>query len=367
MAIGAFGLPTQALVSLALLQCGTQGVLITLLANFLTSKLDHQAWFKIYVVLANVLTAGQTVVHVMQAFETIDMTPVRSTLVLTAPVLTGLIGGLVQPFFIYRCWKIYRQRLLAIIPLLLLWVVSSVSAFIIGAYISQSLTRSPGQPTLGAAVSTEVWSFSSLAFDMITTCSTVIYFFCVSKDLNARPGILLVVWQILWASAAPPLILIIISIFDGYIIPGKSGIAGVIAIGMMGNVGVNCSSNWQSLNLVVGKFYVLSLMINVVGQGYIRQEFERRWATPSPPRDTWFQKQGGQTHGSDTPVVHATSSVEGVEFVAGTNSIPRNFEREESLLGESGRELSDVSSLKFNGIRLGHAVHDIILSPKQEP
>lgn len=194
----------------------------------------------------------------------------------------------------------------------------------------------------------EVWSFSSLAFDMITTCSTVIYFFCVSKDLNARPGILLVVWQILWASAAPPLILIIISIFDGYIIPGKSGIAGVIAIGMM------------------GKFYVLSLMINVVGQGYIRQEFERRWATPSPPRDTWFQKRG-QTHGSDTPVVHATSSVEGVEFVAGTNSIPRNFEREESLLGESGRELSDVSSLKFNGIRLDHAVHDIILSPKQEP
>ncbi|KAH7336776.1 hypothetical protein B0J17DRAFT_769024 [Rhizoctonia solani] len=351
MAIGAFGLPTQALVSLALLQCGTQGILVTLLADFLASKSNHRAWFKIYVVSANVLTAGQTVIHVAQAFETIDLAPVRGALVLTAPVLTGLVGGLVQPFFIYRCWKIYQQRLLAIIPLLLLWVISSVSAFVIGAYTSRSLTHSPNQPTLGAAISTEVWSFSSLAFDTITTFSTIIYFFCVSKDLNARPGILLVVWQILWASAAPPLILIIISIFGGYIIPGSSGVAGVIAISMM------------------GKFYVLSLMINVAGQGYIRQEFERRWATPSPPRETWFRKQGEQTRNSDRPVVQVTVHTEDIELTAGTNSIARNLEREESLLDESGKELSDMSSLKWkcNETSLDHTVHDVILSPKREP
>ncbi|KAH7336777.1 hypothetical protein B0J17DRAFT_443495 [Rhizoctonia solani] len=160
MAIGAYGLPTQALVSLALLQCGTQGVLVSLLANFLASKSDHHAWFKIYIVSANVLTAGQTVVHVAQAFETINLIPVRIALVAAAPVLTGLIGALVHAFFIYRCWRIYQQRLLPTIPLLLLWAISLVSAIMIAAYLAQSLIRPPDQATPSVAISSAYMSYA---------------------------------------------------------------------------------------------------------------------------------------------------------------------------------------------------------------
>ncbi|KAG8751793.1 hypothetical protein FRC11_008991 [Ceratobasidium sp. 423] len=198
------------------------GILITLLLNFLASKTDHRAWFKIYVVTANLLTGGQTIIHVVQAFEIIDLAPVCNTLVLAAPVLTGLINVLVQAFFIYRCWRIYQQHVPATIPLVLLSATSLVSAIMIGAYLAKSLIRPPDEVIPGANISNssvEIWTFSSLAFDMITTLSTILYFFRVRKDLNARQGILAVVWQILWASAAPPLILILISIIDEHMNP----------------------------------------------------------------------------------------------------------------------------------------------------
>ncbi|CAE6519702.1 unnamed protein product [Rhizoctonia solani] len=320
MTIGAYGLSAQALVSLAFLQCGTQGVLITLLVNFLASKSDHQIWFKVYVVLANTLTVGQTVIHVIQAFGAIsNLTPVNRALELLVPVLTGLIGALVQAFYIYRCWRIYQQRILAIIPLLLLWIATLVSAIMMGGRIAQTLDRALDETTSGFSISRELWSFSSLAFDTITTFSTFVYFFYI--ELNAHHGILVVIWRILWASATPPLALVAISIIDEYAVPSGSGVVGDVAIGMM------------------GKVYVLSIMINIVGRQYIRERFERRWATPSPPKKAWLRKQTNQD--SDLPVVHITVHTEETEFTTGTRSISKNAGRDEFVTDNPNRDLSD--------------------------
>ncbi|CAE6394442.1 unnamed protein product [Rhizoctonia solani] len=172
-------------------------------------------------------------------------------------------------------------------------MVALICAVMVGAYLTHSLYLPPGEaipevetssPTAG------VWSFGSLAFDLITTLSTMVYLFRVRKDLTANHGILMVVWQVLWCSAVPPLALAAIVIVDGYMIPGSSRVAGVIASGMM------------------GKIFVLSLMINIVGQGHIRRQFERRWTTPSPPTEMRFQKRTNQTHQPDWPSVHVTAS-----------------------------------------------------------
>ncbi|CAE6491792.1 unnamed protein product, partial [Rhizoctonia solani] len=74
--------------------------------------------------------------------------------------------------------------------------------------------------------------------------------------LREHDGIFNTIWQVIWASAAPPLIALTINIVNGYIV--KSGP--------------------QALTFMAGglnaKFCNLSLMINLAGQGYIRRRFE---------------------------------------------------------------------------------------------
>ncbi|CAE6506838.1 unnamed protein product, partial [Rhizoctonia solani] len=320
------------------------GILVTLLTNFLASKTDHQVWFKVYIFIVNVLTAGQTVIHVIQAFETIDLTPVHNTLVLAAPILTGLIGALVQAFFIHRCWKIYQQRSLATIPLILLWITSLVSAIMIGGYAAQSLTRPPSEATPELNVSSLLAERQEIAQIAATLSVPIVYFFCARKDLNARPSILAIVWQVLWASATPPLVLVIISIVDVYMIPGSPGITGVVAIGMMGTVN-NIPHYAPRTYQVIGKVYVLSLMINIVGQGYIRQQFERRW-TPSLHEETWMREQADQICNVDRSMVHLTVYTEEIELTTATRSISKNIGYKGSVEDELGRGITDAISLK---------------------
>lgn len=115
------------------MQSIVQGVLIPILSSFLTTKSEHQLWFRIYVVLINVLALAQTIIHIVHAFDALNGIPERTILVAVPPVLTGLICAAVQTFFIHRCWRIYQQRILAIIPLLLLWLAAFVANIIMGA------------------------------------------------------------------------------------------------------------------------------------------------------------------------------------------------------------------------------------------
>ncbi|CAE6456338.1 unnamed protein product [Rhizoctonia solani] len=176
---GAYGLSTKPLVGLALMQSMVQGILIPMLTTFLATKSDRQPWFRIYVISVNILTLGQTVIHIIQAFDVISASNERVVLVAMAPVLTGLIGAAVQAFFIYRCWRIYHQQILVTIPLLLLWLVSLVSAITMGAFLTQSVGHRPDNAIPGTEISTVVWVVSSLLFDLITTSSTAIYLYHV--------------------------------------------------------------------------------------------------------------------------------------------------------------------------------------------
>ncbi|CAE6358168.1 unnamed protein product [Rhizoctonia solani] len=230
-------------------------------------------------------------------------------------------------------------------------MTSLVSAIMIGGYIAQALTLPRYKPTPGVSslhnCISEVWSFSTLAFDIITTFSTIVYLFCARKDLNARPGILAIVWQVLWASATPPLVLVIISLVD-HMIPGPDIVA-IIAIAMM------------------GKIYVLSLMINIVGQGYIRQQFERRW-TPSLHGGTWGREQAGRTYNVDRSMVHVTVHTGEIEFTTATISTSRNIGYEGSTEDELGRGITDAISLKDgDALKPYYTTHNIKLTSERGP
>ncbi|KAJ1306374.1 hypothetical protein OPQ81_007380 [Rhizoctonia solani] len=285
MAATAHGLPNKALMFLAVMQCLTQGVLVTLLATFLTSKSSHQPWFKVYVIFVNVLCAGQTVLNIIQAFNIVDLVPQPVALVAAAPVLTGVIGASVQAFFIRRCWKIYDQRILPIIPLLLLWLASLVSSVAIGGYGMQSAERKVLFSKQGVMTLLKVWIFTSFIFDLITTLSTIFYLYRVRKGIDGCHSVFGMVWQVMWASAAPPLILMTICIIDGYVIPSTPKIVAPVSAGM------------------TGKFFALSLMISLVGQKYIREQFEQNRSHPFPPQSLRDLR-------SETDPVHASTVIQ---------------------------------------------------------
>ncbi|KAJ1306371.1 hypothetical protein OPQ81_007377 [Rhizoctonia solani] len=240
----------------------SKGILIPMLTTFLNTNSNYKLWFKIYIVSINTLALGQTIIHIIQAFEVIDMINNQGALVAAAPIFTGVIGATVQAFFIHRCWRIYRQRILPTLPLLVLWLASLVSATMIGAY----LTLSPGSGAdnrmaqLSALVM--IWVISSLLFDLVTTSTTVVYLCRVRISSNGGRSILSTVWNVIWASAAPPLVLMFITLVDYYMIPHSPGVVGSLAVAMS------------------AKFFVLSLMINLVGQEYIRRQFERPYPSP---------------------------------------------------------------------------------------
>ncbi|CAE6479013.1 unnamed protein product [Rhizoctonia solani] len=290
-AAAAFGLTTNALIFLAIMQCTTQGILIPLLTTFLSSESDHRLWFKIYVVCVNVFTAGQTVTHVLQVFDVIGLIPASTWLVGAPPILTGVIGASVQVFFIQRCWKIYHQRILPTIPLLLLCLTSFVTAITIGYYAMELANHGPvisSNTISGLQVSSTIWGFSSLILDTITTFSTIVYLYRVRKNLGGGHSVFVMVWQIMWTSATPPLILMVISVIDGCIVYTGPRLAGILSTAL------------------TAKFFVLSLMVNLVGQKHIREQFERRRTHPSPSSNLRSQSTGNRSF--DPAAIQITAS-----------------------------------------------------------
>lgn len=248
-----YQLTAKQVVWLSILQCTVQGVLIPLFATFLTSKRDRSSWLKAYVIVVNALCLAQTVMHTMQGFDAIDGIPPRVILMVLGPVLTAFIATLVQAFFIYRCWRIFKQRVLPILPFLCFSLISFVSGTLLGV----SFSRWPQRNLEQQSKLSMVWVFSSFALDFCTTLTTIIYMYRVRKSTGNHRNVISLVWQIIWASAAPPLILMLIIIVNGYIVKAVSHTAAVLSIAM------------------TAKFFVLSLMINLVGRGYIRRQFER--------------------------------------------------------------------------------------------
>ncbi|KAH7341575.1 hypothetical protein B0J17DRAFT_714739 [Rhizoctonia solani] len=74
-------------------------------------------------------------------------------------------------------------------------------------------------------------------------------------------------------SASPPLILMVIAIIDGYLIKGSPNPAFIIAVD------------------ITGKFFLLSVMINLCGRNLVQEKFNR--SSGAKPRPSLMRNQGG--------------------------------------------------------------------------
>ncbi|KAF8677614.1 hypothetical protein RHS04_06112 [Rhizoctonia solani] len=148
-----------------------------------------------------------------------------------------------------------------------------------------------------------------------------IVFICRTRTgLREHDGIFNAIWKITWASAAPPLILLTVSIINGYIIQSGS----------------------QPLNVIVGginaKFCNLSLMVNLLGQDFIRRRFERDRSPELPTIQT------SEIDRISDPAFAIPMPNLGTENTLGMIADPAGYIRShDSTLGIEHGEDSDVS------------------------
>jgi hypothetical protein len=135
---------------------GLSGVLIPLLIHFLSSPRDDRKWFKIYVIYVNILALVQTGVHLYDGLSVAGSQSIHPAVSATrqvttlysytlksikalalSPILTTILGASVQLFFIFRCWRIFQQRLLFIMPFLALWVSALIPGILLVRHISR--------------------------------------------------------------------------------------------------------------------------------------------------------------------------------------------------------------------------------------
>ncbi|KAG9122863.1 hypothetical protein FRC07_000586, partial [Ceratobasidium sp. 392] len=126
------------LIGIAMFHCTLQGASVPLLVNFLNSSKHQSSQFKGYVVFVNFVALLQTVVHIILALDAIKPQPLNPSLLLAVPLLTNIVGTSVQGFFIHRCWRIFQQRLLPILPFLVLCMVGTSSGLTAVACILES-------------------------------------------------------------------------------------------------------------------------------------------------------------------------------------------------------------------------------------
>ncbi|CAE6411583.1 unnamed protein product [Rhizoctonia solani] len=114
-----------------------------------------------------------------------------------------------------------------------------------------------------ASIALTVWAFSWFVLELGMTVITIVFLYRARTGLPAHNGIFCTVWQVLWTSIIPPFILMTIVIIDGYVTPGSPS-----------------EVSWFTV-AIIAKFFALSLMINLIGQGYVREKFERVRPRPS--------------------------------------------------------------------------------------
>ncbi|KAG9102184.1 hypothetical protein FS749_013387 [Ceratobasidium sp. UAMH 11750] len=241
-------------VSLATIHTALQGSFIPLLATFLSANRKTSKRFRAYVVSVHVVALGQTIMHISQVFDLVGSRRPLPLILLAHPLLTIMLNASVQGFFLFRCWCIFRRRLLCIAPFLVLFVAAAVSGLLTAIYHMESSAVDVTYEAQVKGLST--WILSSFLLDLCMTTTTMIYLYRSRTGLGEHNGAFSAIWQITWVSAAPPLILMIAVI--------------VVARGIQG------LSQTQVIFVadMTGKFFVLSLMISLVGRGYIRQKLD---------------------------------------------------------------------------------------------
>ncbi|KAH7325199.1 hypothetical protein B0J17DRAFT_633146 [Rhizoctonia solani] len=206
MTTGAFGMSGKEQLSLTLAQCLIQGILVSLLATFLSTRSTRPPSF------------------------TVDLNNPNYGPARYGSVSGIVIGTGVQAFFVHRCWKILKKRVLPVLPLISLVLAGLTAGVLIVVYKAQLTTAYLAQqanPQDGALllalqaadrrlrIALTVWAFSWFVLDLGMTVITTVFLYRIRTGLPAHDGIFRTVWRALWTSVTPPLILMAIIIVDG--------------------------------------------------------------------------------------------------------------------------------------------------------
>ncbi|KAG8746953.1 hypothetical protein FRC12_014177 [Ceratobasidium sp. 428] len=242
------------IIAAAMVHCGLQGVCIPLLVAFLNSRRGPGKWLKGYVMSVNALGLVQTALQMEQAFSVLRRHAPRAPLVLVYPLLTVILGASVQGFFIFRCWCILRRQWSLILPFVLLHMAAVGSGTAMAIYSMKSLKMNVGHKA-NAAFS--VWIICVFLLDLSMTATTIAYIYRSRTGHDEHEHVLNTIWQVTWASAAPPFLLMVAVIVEGHIGDGLAHPGAIF------------------LSDMTGKLFILSLMITLVGRGHIRQKLEQ--------------------------------------------------------------------------------------------
>ncbi|CEL56389.1 hypothetical protein RSOLAG1IB_07775 [Rhizoctonia solani AG-1 IB] len=252
MGAASFGLTSGQLVLLAILQGITQGALFPLLISFLASKRTNHRWFKIYVIFTNVLSLSHTIIRVVEAFSSLEPTPRLLPFELSSIFVTCSTAAFTQAFFIYRCWRIFNRRTIFIVPFLIALLTALVSGALIGLFSAGAIPHTWHMIEIALAT----WAFSAFTLDFCMTLITIVYLYRLRANHNEHDSVFLTVWHVIWGSAMLPLCLMALVILDVYILP-QSVLPSPLAAAM------------------TEKFLLLSLMITLMGQGYVRRQLDQ--------------------------------------------------------------------------------------------
>ncbi|CAE6394123.1 unnamed protein product [Rhizoctonia solani] len=260
MGAASFALTPRQHILLAILQGITQGILIPLLVNFLTSKRSHPLWFKAYVIFTNILSLAHTIIRIVEAFSALELVPRLLPFELSSIFVTCSIAALTQTFFIHRCWRIFNRRVIFVLPFLVGLLTALASGGLIGLFSAGAVPSTWHMIEIALAT----WAFSAFTLDLCMTLTTIIYLYRLRANHDDHDNVFLTAWHVIWASAAPPLCLMALVILDVYILP-QSVLPSPLAAAM------------------TEKFLLLSLMITLMGQGYVRRQLDqpRRTITSS--------------------------------------------------------------------------------------
>ncbi|QRW05774.1 hypothetical protein RhiLY_04773 [Ceratobasidium sp. AG-Ba] len=146
-------------------------------------------------------------------------------------------------------------------------------------------------------ITDNIWMFSLFFLDLGTTITTIVFLYRACAGHSGRDSVSSTVWQVIWASAVPPLVIMAIPIVNQFLVDSPIHPVTVFPVAMS------------------GKFFVLSLMISVVGRGYIREKFDQLARGPLP-QDNIFGLDISETVQSTVPTfAHRASLVYELETV----------------------------------------------------
>ncbi|KAG9118670.1 hypothetical protein FRC07_006704 [Ceratobasidium sp. 392] len=153
-------------------------------------------------------------------------------------------------------------------------------------------------------VTAAIWVFSMFLLDFSTTTTTIVYLYRSYAGLDEcnHKDVFNTIWQVIWlscrivssrkASAAPPLIITFIPLVNQFIAHSVTNPLTIFPI------------------TLTGKFFLLSLMISLVGRGYIREKFDQL-ARSTTRQDATVEhtERTAPTFPPETPVVYELEAI----------------------------------------------------------